>query len=195
MYRLKVGIFKCCTCAKFSPCHCKSKIAARLNLSTQMPSLKIFELRQRFRKLVEYLLRYRIFAGTLYRLKMAKFQMLLMHKGFTLPLQIKYLRNWNLPVKFPPSTSSSWGKDFENWVNALGDTEFLPGQCTGWKKEISNVVHAESFHLAIAKVHYLLTWNFPHICPPSTSSSWSKDFENRFNSIGNIGFFLAQCTG
>ena len=87
VYRLKVQNFKCCRCAKFSPCHCKSKITAHLKLSTQMPTLNIFELKQRFRKLVEYLWRYRIFPGTVYRLKVAKFQMLSMRKVFTLPLQ------------------------------------------------------------------------------------------------------------
>ena len=87
VYRLNVGNFKCCTCAKFSPCHCKSKIPARLKRSTQMPTIKIFELCQTFWKSVEYLWRYRIFAGTVYRLKVAKFQMLSMRNDFTLPLQ------------------------------------------------------------------------------------------------------------
>ena len=85
-YRLKVGNFKCCRCAKFSPCHCKSKIPAHLKLSTQMPTLNIFELKERFRKSVEYLWRYRIFAGTV-QVESGKFQMLSMRKVFTLPLQ------------------------------------------------------------------------------------------------------------
>ena len=50
-----------------------------------MPTVNIFELRKRFRKSVEYLWRYRIFAGTGYRLKVAKFQMLSKRKVFTLP--------------------------------------------------------------------------------------------------------------
>ena len=79
--------FKCCWCAKFSPCHCTSKIPARLKLTSQMPTLKVFELRQRLRKSVAHLWRYRIFAGTVYRLKIAIFQMLSMHKVFTPPLQ------------------------------------------------------------------------------------------------------------
>ena len=52
--------FKCYRCAKFSPCHCKCKTPAHMKLSTQMPSLNIFELRQRFRKSAKYLWRYRI---------------------------------------------------------------------------------------------------------------------------------------
>ena len=79
--------FKCCRCAKFSPCHCKSKIPAHLQLSPQMSTLNIFELRQRFRKSVECRLRYWVFAGTAYRLKVAKFQMLSLSKVFTLPLE------------------------------------------------------------------------------------------------------------
>ena len=34
--------FKCCRCAKFSRCHCKTKIPAYLKFSTQMPTLNIF---------------------------------------------------------------------------------------------------------------------------------------------------------
>ena len=79
--------FKCWRCEKFPPWHCKSKIPANLKLSTRMPTLNIFELRQRFRKSVEYLWRYGIFAGIVYRLKVANFQMLSMRKVFTLPLQ------------------------------------------------------------------------------------------------------------
>ena len=72
--------FKCCRCAKFSPCHCKSKIPALLKLSSQMPTPNIFELKQRFRKSVQYLWRYKIFAGKVYMLRVAKFQMLSMRK-------------------------------------------------------------------------------------------------------------------
>ena len=87
LYMLKVENFKCCRCTKFSPCHLKSQIPGHLKLSTRMPTLNIFELRQRFRKSIEYLSRYRIFAGTVYRLKVDKFKMLSMRKVFTLPLQ------------------------------------------------------------------------------------------------------------
>ena len=175
--------------------------------------------------------------------------------------EVKYLRTWNFPRKCPPSTSSSWGKDFENRLNTFGARVILLAQCSGWKLQnfkimlslrkvftlplqkcntcapetfhhnvqpqdlraeaniskigwmpleiqyfswhsvqverckISNVVDAQSIQLAIAKVKYLRTWNFPPKCPPSTSSSWDEDFENRFNTFGDIGFLLAQCTG
>ena len=90
--------FKCCQCAKFSPCHGNSKLLAHMKPSNQMPTLNIFELRQRFRKSDEYLWRYRIFAVTVNRLKVAKFQMLSMRQVFTLPLQKgKHLRPWNFP--------------------------------------------------------------------------------------------------
>ena len=52
-----------------------------------MHTLNIFELRRRFRKSIEYLSRYGIFAATVYKLKVAKSQMLSMLKVFALPLQ------------------------------------------------------------------------------------------------------------
>ena len=55
-------------------------LQSHLKLSKQMPTLIIFELRQTFQKSVEYLWRYRIFAGTVYRLKVAKLQMVSMRK-------------------------------------------------------------------------------------------------------------------
>ena len=69
VYRLKVGNFKSFRWAKFSPCHCKSKIPAHLNFSGQMPTFNTFEMKQSFWKLVKYLWRFMIFAGTVYRLK------------------------------------------------------------------------------------------------------------------------------
>ena len=126
--------FKCCWCGKFSPCHSKSKIFAQLKLYTQTPTLKIFELRQRLRKSFEYLWRYWIFAGTVYRLKMAKFQILFDAERFRHAIpKVKYLRGWNFTPKRPPSISLSWGKDFENRLNIFGDIGFLLAQCTGWK--------------------------------------------------------------
>ena len=72
--QVESGKFQMFYMRKFSPCHCKSKISVRLKLSTKMSTLTIFELRQRFRKSVEYLWRYRIFAGTVYRLKVGYFK-------------------------------------------------------------------------------------------------------------------------
>ena len=98
-----------------------------------MSTVNIFELRQRFRKSVEYLWRYRIFAGTVYRLKVKKFQILSMRKNFNLSIaKVKYLRSWNLSPEGPPSTSSSWGQDLENRLNTFGDVGFLLAQWTGW---------------------------------------------------------------
>ena len=127
--------FKCFRCAKFSPCHCKSKIPAHLKLSTQMPTLNIFELRQRFRKSAEYFWRYRIFAGTVYSLKFAKFQMLSMRKVFTLPLQkVKYLRTWNFPTQLPTLNIFELRQRFRKSVEYLWRCMgFLLAQCTSWK--------------------------------------------------------------
>ena len=62
-------------------------LQSHLKLSTQMSTLNIFELKQWFRKSLECPWRYRIFPGTVYMLKVAKFQMLSIRKVFTLPLQ------------------------------------------------------------------------------------------------------------
>ena len=59
----------------FQPVHCASK---------NHISPKVFN---RFSKSLEYLWRYRIFAGTVYRLNVAKFQMLSRRQVLTLPLQ------------------------------------------------------------------------------------------------------------
>ena len=71
---LKVENFKTCRCAKSSPCHCKSKIAARLKLSAQIPTFNTFEMKISFWESVKNLWRYRIFAVTVYRLKMENFK-------------------------------------------------------------------------------------------------------------------------
>ena len=180
VYSLKVGNFKYCRCGKFSPCHCKSKIPPHLRLSIQMPTLNIFELNQRWRK---------------YRLKLGISNVVDAQSHHLAIAKVKHLRPWNIPPKCQSPTSSSWSKVFENRLNTFGDIWLLLRQCTGWKWEIWNVVDAQSYHLAIIKLKYLRTWNFPSKCPPSTSSSWSKVFENRLNTFGDMGFFPAHCTG
>ena len=111
---------KCFWCAKFSCCYCKSKTPALLKLCTHVPTFNIFELRQRFRKPVESQLRYRIFAGKVYRLKVAIISNVVDGQSFHIAIaKGKYLRIWNFPPKCPPSTSSSCGTDFENWLNTL----------------------------------------------------------------------------
>ena len=74
VYRLKVGNFKSCRWAKFSPSRCKSKIPAHLKFSGQMPTFNTFEMKQSFWKSIKYLWRYRIFARTVYRLKVGNFK-------------------------------------------------------------------------------------------------------------------------
>ena len=161
-----------------------------------MPTLNIFELRQRFRKSVEWIWRYRIFAGTVYTLNVANFQMLSMRKVFTLPLQKK---NTCAPeTSHSNSYTEHRGAESKiskiGWIT-LGIWNFCSHSVQVESCKISNVFDAQSFHLAIAKEKYLGTWNFPFKCPPSTSSSRGKDFENRLNTFGGIWFLLAQCTG
>ena len=100
VYRLKVGNFKCCPCGKFSPCHCKSNIPPQLKLSIQMRTLNIVELKQSFRKSVEYLSRYGIFPGTLYRLKVGKFKCSRCAKFSPCHFKVKYCA----PEPFHPNS-------------------------------------------------------------------------------------------
>ena len=125
--------FKCCRCAKFSPRHCKSKIPAHLKLSTQMPTFNIFELKQSFRKSVEYLWRYRIFAVTVNRLKVGNFKWCRCAKFSACRCKSKIPAHLKHSTQMPLSRSSRWGKDFENRLNTFGDIGFLLAQCTGWK--------------------------------------------------------------
>ena len=106
--------------------------------------------------------------------------------------KVKYLRTKNFLRKCPLSTHLRWSKVFENRLNTFGDIGFLHVQFTGWKWKISNLVDRLSFHLAIAKVKYLRTKNFRRKCPLSTNLRWSKVFENRLNTFGDIGFL--SCT-
>ena len=98
-----------------------------------MPTLNIFELRQRFRKSVECLWRYRIFAGTVYRSKGQYFKCCWSANFSPCHWKIKYLCTWDIPPKCPISTCSSWGKYFENRLSTFGDMGFLLAKCTGWK--------------------------------------------------------------
>ena len=138
--------FKCCRCAKFSPCHCKSKIPGHLKLSTQMSTLNIFELRQRFRKSVEYRWRYWVFAGTVCRLKVAKFQIFSMYKVFTLPLQKK--TTW-APESFRPNAQPQYLRP-EAKISKIGwmpleIQDFCSHSVQVESGKISNVVDAQVF--------------------------------------------------
>ena len=65
------------------------------------------------------------------------------------------------------SIFSSWGKDFENRLNTFARYGIFAGTLNMLKvRKISNVVDAQSFHLAIAKVKHVRTWNIPPKCPP-----------------------------
>ena len=114
---------------------------------------------------------------------------------FNLPLQKK---NTCAPEIFGPNVHFQriWDKQsFGNRLNTFGYMGFLLGQYTGWKWEISNFVDGLSFHLVIAKVKYLLAWNLRPKCSRSTRMTWSKVFENRLNTFGDIGFLHVQFTG
>ena len=74
VYRLNLENFKSFRWAKFSPCHWKRKIPAHLKFSAQMPTFNTFQMNQFFLISVKYLGKYRIFAGTAYRLKVENFK-------------------------------------------------------------------------------------------------------------------------
>ena len=148
---LKVGIWV----GSFS-CAGILLLQSQLKLSTQMPPLNIFELRRRFRKSVEYLLRYRNFAGTVYRLKVAKFQQLSMGKVFTWPLQ---KQNSCAPETFYPNGHRQHLRAERKiskigWIS-LEIEDFCSHSVHVESGKISNVVDVQRFHLAIAKVKYL----------------------------------------
>ena len=195
VYRLKVGNFKSCRWAKFSPCHCKTKLPAHLKFSAQMPTFNTFEMKQSFWKSVKYLWRYGIFAGTVYKLKVGNFKSCRWakfspcHCKSKIPAHLKFL------AQMPTFNTFEMKQSFWKSVNTFGDIGFLLGQFTGWKWEISNLVDGLSFHLAIEKVKYLRTWKFRPKCCLSTCVRWSKVFENRSNSFGDIGFLLGLFTG
>ena len=163
-----------------------------------MPTLKIVQLRQRFRKSVEYLWRYRIFAGTVYRLKVANFQMLLMrqcsqhcHCKNKIPARLKLFH-----PNSHRSKSSMWGEYFENRLNTFWDIGFFLAQCTGWKWQTFKCCRLAKFSPSRCKskipAHLKLLPPYAH---PQNLRAEVKMFENRLNTFWDIGFLLAQCTG
>ena len=176
----------------------KVKYLLTWNLTPKCPPFNIFELSQRFRKSVEYAWRYRIFARTVYMLKVAKFQMLLIRKVFTLPLQKQNTCSSEaLHPNAQPSTSS-----FELRERFRKSVEYLCRyrhfclhsvqvkmwknfKCCGCGKFSS--CHCKTKISALLK----LSTQMPY---PETSWSWDNDFENRLNIFGDIGFLMAQCT-
>ena len=152
-------------------------------------------MKQSFWKSVKYLWRYRIFAGTVYMLKVENFKYCRWAKFSPSIAKVKYLRTWNFRSKCRLSTCVRWSEVLENRSNTFGDIGFLLGQFTGWKWEISNRVDGLNFYLVFAKLKYLLTWNFRPKFPLSTRMRWSKVFENRLKTFGDIGFLLVRFTG
>ena len=116
-----------------------------------MPTFNTCEMKQSFWKSVKYLWRYRIFAGTVYSLKVGNFKSCRWAKFSPSIAKVKYLRTWYFRPKCRLSTCVRWSKVFENRWNTFGDIGFLLGQFTGWKWEISNLVDGLSFHLVIAE--------------------------------------------
>ena len=62
------------TWKKFSPYHCKTKIAAPMKFSAQIPIFHIFQQKKSFWKSVEYLWWYSIFSGTVCSLELGNFK-------------------------------------------------------------------------------------------------------------------------
>ena len=148
---------------KVSPCHCKSKIPTHLKLTTQMPSLNIFELRLRFQKPVEYHWRYRIFAGRVYRLKVAKFQMLPRRQSFHLaiakskiPAHLKLSTQMAIVNIFAPR------ERFRKLVEHLWGYRIFAGRVY-WLKvgKFQMLSRRKVFTLPLQKVKFPRTWNFP----------------------------------
>ena len=74
VYRLKVGNFKSRRLAKFSLCTiAKLKYLRRWNFRLKCTTFNTYEMKQSFLKSAKYLWRYRIFAGTVYMLKVENF--------------------------------------------------------------------------------------------------------------------------
>ena len=197
VYRLKVTKFHMLWMMQsFHLAIAKVKYLRTWNFPPKCPPSTSFELRQRFRKSVEYLWRDRIFSSTVYRLKVAKFQMLSMRKVFTLPWQ-----NWNTLRTIKPYTQIAHPQHLQaeakiskiGWIS-LEILDFCWHSVQVEIGKISNIGDTQNFHHAIAKIKHLLTWNFTPKFRLSTSWSWDKDFENPFNTFGDKGFFLAQCT-
>ena len=195
VYMLKVGNFKSFRWAKFSPCHCKSKIRAHVIFSDQMPTFNTFKMKQSFWK---WLNTFGDIGYLLVRFTGWKWKISNLVDGLSFHVaiaQVKYPGTWTFQPKCPLSTRLRWSKVFENRLNTFGDIGFLGGQFTGWKWEISNLFDGLSSHLAIAKVKSLRTWTFRSKWPLSTRLRWSEVFENRLNTFGDIGYLLVRFTG
>ena len=197
VYRLTVGNLKCCRCAKFSPFHCKTITPAHLKFSTQMPAFNIFELKQSFLKSVEYLWRYRIFAGTVYRLKVGKLKCCPGAK-FS-PCYCKTITPAHMKLSTPkcrPSPSWRWSNVFENRVEYLWRYRIFAGAVYRLK-----VGKYKCFRCAKFSSFPLQNYN---TCAPeifhANAHLQHLRAQAKFSKIGWIplkieDFCLGQCTG
>ena len=152
VYRLKVANLKCCRCAKFSPLHYKTIIPAHLKFSTQMPTFNILELKQSFLKSVERLRRYRIFAGTVYRLTVGNLKCCRCAKFSPCHCKSRTLAHLTFSTQVPTFNILELKQSFLKSFEYLWRYRIFAGQFTGWQWEIWNVVDAQSFLLSIAKL-------------------------------------------
>ena len=102
VYRLKVGNFKSCRWAKFSPCHCKTRIPAHPQYSVQMPTvLHVSDECKVFGNRLGYLSIDEIFAW--YSFTSWKWEISNLVDGLSFHLviaKLKYLRIWNFWAKW-----------------------------------------------------------------------------------------------
>ena len=140
VYSLEVGKFQIFPFVKFSPYHCKTKIAAPMKFLAQIPIFHIFQRMESFWKSVEYLWWYSIFSDTSVQLESGKFQIFSTRKKFSpchCKTKIAALHEIFGP-KYLFSSSFSRRKVFENRLNTFGDIAFFLAQCAAWNWEISN---------------------------------------------------------
>ena len=188
---------KCCSWAKFSPSHFKSKTRAHLKLFAQMPTFNIFELRPRFRKSVECLWRYSIFLKQCTGWKWQTFKcgrcanLSPSHCKTKIPAHLK------LSTQCRPSTSSSWGKDFENRLNIFRNIGFLLAQCTGWKLQNFKCCRCAKLSHYHCKSKIPAHLKLPNQMPTITIFEVMRRLRKSVEYLWSysIGFFLAQCTG
>ena len=86
---------------KFSPYHCKTKIAAPMKFLAQIPIFHVFQRMESFWKSAEYLWSYSIFSDTVYSLKVGNFEFSTRKKFSSYHCKTKIAA----PMKFlPPNT-------------------------------------------------------------------------------------------
>ena len=160
-----------------------------------MSSFNTFEIKQSFWKSVKYLWRYCIFAGTVYRLKVENFKYCRWPKFSHSIAKVKYLRTWNFRPKCRLSTFVRWSEVLENRSKYLWRYWIFAG--TVYRLKVGNFKSSQraKFSPCLCNTKKnLLMWNFRPKCLLSTRLRWSKVFENRLNTIGDIRFWLGQFT-